>query len=670
MSSTSASASESSEYSLDTVATVDQAIIVIEELSKDPVDSAAPNVRFGHLTVPIYHSSRYHMVQAFTNAIRKIDDSCPIIYVTSRVEQRLVSMTPVNSLGLLPKFAGQVLVHSWFLSTLEDNRAAFGDGPEAWKPSESTDLWHEQMILPNKAFVVFYLDPDLSADCSLALIGLVQWACDVSQRKGANIRVLVTSSGSESSLLSELVGIRSKEPVAHYELPIPTHFELIPEYRVDNAKENEILPHIRHRLETGAADERHAILYVPPYTGNEEFEAWDVFTKKDALCNKYVFNNGKDMIKALEYPWHPLGGNPKGVVINVDANHPIPAFLENYTHAHIVLGTHCLARIFDGESCQVVLASVALSKGQRDTLQWWCDQPNIDPENIWIYPGSHGFGPDEDTTVSRPAHIEGPHAGSFIAVVYAMSKWGVDAERVLRCFIKSPLVLQEMTNRLQHQGIIQEANSQLALTIGQERVFGAVLSTVGYDYHLAHFIALESPDVEVRRLKVQLAVFLLLKDDWNLQNHADWLDALVESWGWSKDIDSHGDLWRTFGLWKRISKDSQDFGDPDAVQFFDTSSTFSLSNETAFYFWAKTRDLEETLNEIAQDFDNVGLTPHNIRDETGVMSRGQLRQVMRHLLCAYLHQLVVTRLVEDNVEGGHRLDHTVYLTSTSVVLRA
>ncbi|KAF4962883.1 hypothetical protein FSARC_9039 [Fusarium sarcochroum] len=620
-----------SEASVDSDEALDQLEAIIEDLSRNPLDPDVPNLRFGHLTVPVYLKSRYCMVQELTDAVRQVHYTCPIIFITSRIEERLIRTTWVNSLVLLPKYSCQTLEYSWFLSILKDNRVVFGDGPEAWKPSEGRDTWYGKLVLPNKTFVVFSLDPDLSADCSLALIGLVHYF-------GCN-------------LLSELVGVRSEYPVAHYELAIPTDFELIPERCVDDVEEDRILTRIRHRLTAGAADERHAVLFAPPYTGHEMFGAWSV-------------------ISAIQFQWHPTGHHPKGVIIDVDADHPIPGLLNDYTHAHIVLGKRCMGRVFDEESSQVVLANLALTQGQRDALQWWCDQPEVNTENIWIYPGTSGLEPDGDVTVYRPVHVGNAQAGGFIAAVYAMSKWGVDVERVLPCFIKSPRILPEMTRRLSHQGIIQETNPRFALTGGQERVFEAILPLVRYDHRLAHFVALGSADAEVRRLKAQLAIFLVLKDDWRVEGYGEKYDARVKSWGWSKDLDSHGDLWRMLGLWKRISRDCQDFENLEPGYLFESIGALYLPNSAALYLREDTRTFEEVLNKIARDFDSVSLTPHNVRDETEVLSHDQLRQVMWHLLCAYLYQLVLTRLVRDNVKDGYRLEHVVYSTGTSVSLMA
>ncbi|KAM0549844.1 hypothetical protein ACHAPJ_009286 [Fusarium lateritium] len=556
--------------SVDSNSALEKIELIIENLRRNPVDPDAPNIRFGHLTVPVYLSSRYHMVHELTKGVRKAKFSCPIIFISSRTEERIVHTDRVDSLGLLHKYNCQTLQYSWFLDILKDNRAVFDNGPGAWKPSQNPDEWFEQLILPIEAFFVFSLDPYLPADCSLALIGLVQWACDVSLREGAKIRVLTTSRYLESNLLSDLVGIRSECPVAHYELPIPTGFKLIHEECIDNAKEDEIVPRICHRLETGAANEKHAVIFVPPYTGKEMLDAHRAGMATYDLCNKSMLNDGNTILEALQYQSNSEGDDGGGAIINVDVDHLIPSPLIDYTHVHIVIAKEYMGRVFDEESSQVVLTNLALTQGQQEALKWWCSQPNTDFKNIWIYPGPDGLEPEEDVAVDHPVRIENAQAGGFIAAVYAMSKWGVDVRRVLRCFIKSPWIIPEMANRLHYQGIIQQTDPQYALTGSRECVFEAILPLVRYDHRLAYFIALISPDVEVRRLKVQLATFLLLKDDWNILTSRKKFDlpTRVESWGWGKSLDSHGDLWRMLGLWKRISRDCHDFEDLEPACFF------------------------------------------------------------------------------------------------------
>ncbi|KAL9565731.1 hypothetical protein ACKAV7_009913 [Fusarium commune] len=241
-------------------------------------------------------------------------------------------------------------------------------------------------------------------------------------------------------------------------------------------------------------------------------------------------------------------------------------------------------------------------------MRWWCWQPAIEVQDIFIYSGASGFEPDEDAAVYSGFHIEHAQAGGFMTTVL-ISTFGGDASHVLRSFIRPPSVISRMTSRLQRQGILLEqrdaiAPLQLTYTACQKRAFAAVAPLVRYEYRLAHLVALESSDLQVRRLKAQLAVFLTLKSDWNVgRNH----DAVVsQSWGWGRSFC--GDLWKVFGMWKVISRDCQDFETVDERPVSDASGVISLSGSAVSLFRDTSVDLETALNNVDKELD-VGLLP-------------------------------------------------------------
>ncbi|KAF9765540.1 hypothetical protein IL306_002166 [Fusarium sp. DS 682] len=362
--------------------------------------------------------------------------------------------------------------------------------------------------------------------------------------------------------------------------------------------------------------------------------------------------------------------NARGVTINVDIDHPIPGFLLNFTHTHIILGKQWIRRILDPETGVVVLANVALTQTEIDTMRWWCWQPAIEAQDIFIYPGANGFESDEDVAVYRGFHIEHAQAGGFIIDVL-ISSFGGDVAHVLRSFIKSPYVIPRMARRLRCQGIISDwyrdsgTFLQLTYTDSQKHVFAAVIPLVRYEYRLAHLVALESSDVQLRRLKAQLAVFLTLTSDWDfMYNHETCV--VIRGWGWGKSY--WGDLWKVFGMWKLISRDFEDLETLQDGPVSDENGAISLSSSAVTLFRDVSESLARALNGIADEFD-VGLSAHGIMDESQRLSDIQMKEASRCLLLAYLNELVVTRLVT-SAEGEPRLAHTIFSTSTSVELKA
>ncbi|SCN96728.1 uncharacterized protein FFE2_08578 [Fusarium fujikuroi] len=624
-------------------------------------DSEDPrSLRFGHLVVPVYLRTAYYIEAYIIAALCKVD-SYSMIFVMPRTEQRVSCMGDLE-LPMLSQFDQRTLQHSWFLKVLEMNYVP--GPPSSWKQSDKMFAWEDDLVLPRRAFVVFQLDPYMSAECSLALAGLVKWANDVSKMQGAKIRVLTVSSLFGNGLLTDLV--QSDFPVVHYELPIPTHVDLSPPGVIHYAGGDGILRRIQGCLRRARANERHAILVCPPSQRGDPFDEWSATLARSELLNRDMLD-GESMISELTHPRTIRDVNPKAVVISVDAEHQIPGFLLDFTHAHIVLGKRRMRRVLDEDTGLVVLADVALTQTEIDTARWWCWQPEIDAQKVFIYPGVDGSVPDEDAAVYFGFHVEHAQAGGFIIAVLA-SDYG-NADHVLRCFIRSPFVIPNMARRLQLQRIIHDRRSpdeplQLAYTECEERTFAAVVSLVRYDYRLAHLIALESSDYQVRRLKAQLAVFLVLKNEWDLKFDPS-ICMTICTWGWGKP--SWGDLWKVFGMWKLISRDCQDFETLEEP-ISDSSGAISLSYPAAVLFHRDNILLELALNKLGERFD-VGLPAHRIKDESESLSDDQMKEVSRCLLSAFLNELVVTQIVASN-DGESRLEHTIFSTRINVELRA
>ncbi|KAF4990325.1 hypothetical protein FGRMN_8554 [Fusarium graminum] len=593
--------------------------------------------------------------------IQKAEPDTTVIFVMSQTEQRLAGMLPVEGLDTLMASNEQILNYEWFSSILHQNRIASGAGPGVWKDAEA-NLWKAALILPKKAFVVFHLDPYLSADCCLALLGLFQWASDVSQRQESNIRVLATGNKSQSGLLSELAGIYTK-PVASYQLPVSTEIDLIPEECAGNIEGNEIITKIFEDVDRNTG--KHAILFVPP-PSSEMRASLDVHSRKfrdESISPKFTMDSGETLIARMNYQRNSMRYRPKTVVIDVGLGHTIPDFLTRYTHCHIVLGNSCERVVFDAVCGQLVTAKVALSKDELDEIRWWCDQPLIKTENLHIYGGLKV----SDSTIGRPVRIEHDQAGGFIAAVCGMSNWGINVRRVLRCFIKNPLTIREMLTFLHGVGILKPKTLNSGLTDKEDRIFRAVLGIVRYDYRLARFLSMPCADVQVRRLKVQIAVLLILKDDWKMVAVGTQPDSF---WGWCSRMSPLGGIWRDLSLWKRLSKDHVDFENGEFLHrpmLYDLAGVVQYPSYGCVVSCSLTRKLEAALNGIGQDFDDVAIPAHRIRDETDHLSFPQFLTVWRQLLVVFFDQLVVTSFVQG--DGEPRFEHQLKSKGFSIELR-
>ncbi|KAF5668071.1 hypothetical protein FHETE_5337 [Fusarium heterosporum] len=125
-----------------------------------------------------------------------------------------------------------------------------------------------------------------------------------------------------NDLLSQLVSIHSDYPVAHYELPIPTHIEVIPEESIDNSEGDAIISKIKEHLANGADDERHALIFIPPLVQDNLFAGYQHQLGQDQVSCKFELFNARQMKKSLVYGGNVLGNGFKGVIVDVDLEHP------------------------------------------------------------------------------------------------------------------------------------------------------------------------------------------------------------------------------------------------------------------------------------------------------------------------------------------------------------
>ncbi|KAM0187540.1 hypothetical protein ACHAPI_011077 [Fusarium lateritium] len=250
-----------------------------------------------------------------------------------------------------------------------------------------------------------------------------------------------------------------------------------------------------------------------------------------------------------------------------------------------------------------------------------------------------------------------------------MSDWGVDVRRVLGCFIKAPWVLREMVKELEKNQIIKKGALELALTGSEDRVFRGVLDIVRYDYRLARLLSMPCPNPRARRLRVQIAVYILLKEDWPISTTSLPPDI---HWGWGSSLSSCGELWHGLASWKRISRDCSDFENLDAHvtrEVCDSSGQLTLRSDGAVLFRVITRQLELTLNEIGKDFDNVSLPAHNIKDESEELPMDQLIEVWGDVSTSFYDQIVMTRRVAGDDDDEPRFEHSIWSTGVPVLLK-
>lgn len=282
-------------------------------------------------------------------------------------------------------------------------------------------------------------------------------------------------------------------------------------------------------------------------------------------------------------------------------------------------------------------------------------------------PRSDGLGANEDAAAERPLRIKTDQAGAFISGLYGMSPWGVDVGRVSRCFIKSPAVISRVTGILQKEGLIHKHRPTLALTDTEETIYHIALRMTRHDHRIAHFLALASSDVKVRLVKVQLAVVLAMSKDWTVEiEPGKHFGHDVPAFGWGSNLHNHGDLWQVLGMWKAIAVNCKEFERlPHSEERVSSEKGYlKLPIGAAQDFHITNRDLKNALNE-SELFE---LPTHRMKDETEALNDDQTEELLQHLVRAYQHQLIATRLAV--VHGQVHLKHSAVSTGRSVEIRS
>ncbi|EEU41172.1 uncharacterized protein NECHADRAFT_83320 [Fusarium vanettenii 77-13-4] len=637
---------------------------------RGPLDPSSRDVRFGHLSLPHNHWARINIGAQIIDSIHRTDRSMGIALVLSPVELELID----GDYDGLPEDAGpfnfKAIDYSRCLHILRSNRETpGGQGPAAWKNEPQPEGWNEDNVCPDRMIFVLSLDLSLRADCALALIGLVQWALDVSHRWTSKIRLLTVSSCLNNNLLSALVRLREDFPVAHFDFDSNDLDPPSPDAIV-HAPLSWVPRWVSNVMRDADLGSRHAILYVPTsdfstllgMTLNERSPLSAVFSW---LGQGEHFTFAGPILERLRCQIPEDAPESRAMIIDVDPEFPIPGFLDGFTHAHIVLGTESWGILFDATSRQLVSTMYELTADERHAMQWWCQQPNIPEDNLHIYAGPDGLEGYLDAAPSRRrVHVENTQAGGFIAAVFDMAPWGLDPARVLPYFIHSSLVLQEMSNRLFAQGIIQAAPQQLALRGRQVTTFRAVLPHTQYDHRLAYFIALDSSNSTVLSIKLQVATLLMILPTHRIQINADVLplaDLVQTCWGYGRGLASTGYLWMMLGLWKRLALEHGEFNFPEHFQY-EVGITLMAAQGGIQVNSIAARLFRHFLWELKEDFSVEELPEVSIAEEMDDLTEAQVTELQQHLLLAFIHQLVLTNRVSDT-----ELEHTIVATGTKLV---
>ncbi|KAF9769833.1 hypothetical protein IL306_012676 [Fusarium sp. DS 682] len=609
-----------------------------------------PRARFGHIQMPPYRLGEASLMELIRQEFMEGGCTDMNIFVVPDSERSTRFGTPDDNVETA------TLTFSALLEALRATKQAGDSGHEGsdWGVrlfEEEVGGWRFHSILPTSLVLVLHLDPQMSADCALSLIGVVQWALHVSTAISfSEIRVLTLSPDEDTNFLSKIVPLTAPGMEVAY---------------INLAAYGEQDPAGGSRVSPSHDTARCAGEILSGFRSNQNRRRLIVsFTPElSKLLNKGLSEIERRQFKILPGDLGPKIFDfipPSGNVVLQFSRPPsfLPLQFEGFDELHGLLspGPH-MAQAWDNISRQVIEYSRPISREDRRLQYWWIRQPLISERRL--YYGDQALPLFLDGGGSRPLLVENSQLGGFVAAVFDTETWGVDVDGVLSHFVQSLLQVQEMKTRLRIQRLI--STTGVALSKDEASIFRTILSTFKYDYRLAMLVALDSTAF-VRRIKVQLAFMIQfgvnvisVKNESTLSNSKLRQDLLEGCLGIPSSLAKQGAMWLNLGLFKQYLLD------PDLHK---DALKISIRKE------AFSKGVEDMLALLSQQGISVSQGPLSLAADAD-LSSDEERQLQQQLLRAYLYQLTVTYYpkVNGRIETGRGLSHTALSSLTSCEVR-
>ncbi|KAF4944721.1 hypothetical protein FGADI_12496 [Fusarium gaditjirri] len=616
---------------------------------------------FGHIQIPPYRLGKVSLMESVRQICMKanpVNTRKPeVLFVVSDIERDLGMRAQEDG-----KSTPVILTFSELFEALRVSKE--GATNSQWATASSILSWQKGQVLPLNVVLVICLDPHMSADCALCLLGVVEWASkQVKVWDDADICVLTLSAEKEFNFLSKVVSFSAPDmQVASVDLSAhgqqdPTTGSLVIGAPGNNGYAGRILQELRARM-----DHRRLILSFDEKLG-EQFQQQLGETERQTVEFRTV--QATVDVGALRHLERRETG-PKTLFITFQGEVPfLPLEIEGFDELHLVLGTSGIfLKGWDESSRRIIKLPHWASKEDRHLQHWWIRQPSI--QSRTIYTGSASLPQFLQAGGPRRRLVEDVQLGGFIASLADIASWGIDTGAALSCFVRQSERYEDMSNRLHIQRLITKDGLGLSQT--ETEVFRGIISFLGYDHGLALFVALDCGP-EARRVKVQLAFMLKHGTDQIISINKDVFNdrkkyniVLRNCHGLGSSMARQGTMWLNLGLLKRHQKmvelddahDSQEDPLAGLVRFRSDRALF-ISNETG--------EALDCLVKLGINVDNARL----VAQETRELSSEAKQEILLHLVRAFTHNLVVTENFSKNENDSPRLSHR--LMSTWLELR-
>ncbi|KAF4943825.1 hypothetical protein FSARC_14823 [Fusarium sarcochroum] len=584
-----------------------------EQISQWAEPLATTVISLGHVTTPRDAISDESIWASLYEAVMRDQNS--IVFVGSPLQKEVALSWPGRLVPEPPAERGpsaRKFNHYSYVEFLDFCREDHEErGRHGWW---STDRFREMVI-------VFHLDINMSAECSLALIAAVHWAT-LKMHDINSVRVLTVSSESKPDALVGLASYFRLDPVRRLVLTIKDD---------DDEKRREVQHvvdtrsmdlHAEYRRQKRRGLERQMTIYSPSLI--EMPAAMGITVDRYGLKTMNVEKTTDWDMFAMPMPVERIS---------------LPL---EYDTLHLFLDSSREMAVFDTVTRQVTHTRVSISEQER------ADQLSLAFRTVKV-PSCVAIYIDRSSTHEylcagrsrRRLRVCNSETGGFLAAFREFISRGLD-EHVASCFFSTPMEKSSFTIMSHRLQIQMKRASPLGLNEG---LFRSILPIVGYDHRLALFVALPTGSKAVRMKKIQWAAMayvgagnLLKFPDGESIMGRDNCQTLSVKYGSATPYLSYGSTWLALAFCSDMVKSVRNLPKfPPTQEWIESPETgVQISVAACLQF-------EGTVIALSKVRIGYGMTfPSDFSDLGDI----DAREFQRHLLEAFVFQL--TKTVDSN----------------------
>ncbi|KAM0233191.1 hypothetical protein ACHAPO_007270 [Fusarium lateritium] len=467
-----------------------------------------------------------------------------------------------------------------FLQVLRENIRAIEDYV-FWQLSMAPDTWHEDKVLPENAVVLLQLDAHVSAECALALTLAVHWAVYHSTYPGAKVRLLTLSTGHGHNFLSQLLKIMNSElPVSKLDMSGAWGTNPMASNAVSSAT---TAGSIAQELAKVVRQSDGTSRLILSFDDSLEKRLGDLLTD-DEDTHLDVFTTTYGDPQDLEQIDSKSKAGRTVLCTVLGQSRVRPTTIQSYDQVHLVLGhTDKTTPAYDHTTHQILVYPHRTAQQDRSSQLWWAYHRE---QSVTVYSCRDTPATFVDQGGESVLLVEGAHLGALITSSIALQRYCIASDKVISCFVRYPLIVEDMIDIMTTQGLLSRRS--LALADNETKVFLGVLPLVGYDYHLAMLLALDSLPT-VRRTKAQFAAVLMSGSFCKVVNSGNMRGRNVQKvfescLGCGRSLAMQGSTWLSLGLAKyflnQLTQRRQTTGAVDGIINFSASGTVCMERLT------------------------------------------------------------------------------------------